>query len=405
MSERPLRIFSVFLLLLSAVLLGFYFSSGKSWTNPYPVVCDLVAEKIFLEPAKVLPWKKECLHRSAQLPLGTNPAALITDLNHTLELLRVSHLEIYTPSESKKMWQGQSSQNGITSEFVESELVIVKIEPGSPAQKQGLKKGQIIVRINGEQPSPWTANSTAGDFEISDHHKVKKIVLQPSEITVNEAPQLKVVSPGVGLWTVPSFRGEYFENAAFTAMARQTLGLQQIVIDLRGNRGGNFVAGLRFLSLFLCQQQEVGILSRPQSASRQEAVLKNDLDDKVQAAFFNENKITQLRAFPFSLCYNGHVKILVDGHTASVAEMVAQALKEFRQAPLWGAPSAGELLVGVWYPLDEVAAGVQISIPEGVYQSSGGRIVEGQGVELDRLLDYNLVQMQNGVDSWVTEAL
>lgn len=404
-----MRALGVILILASAILLGFYFSMGKSWTNPYPAVCDLVASKIFLEPAQVLPWKKECLRRSSQIPIGMPAAALIVDLNHTLDMLKVSHLEIYSPAETQKIWQGKSKQNGLQSDFVESELVIFKVEPGSSAEKQGLKAGQIIVSINGEQPSPWTANSAGGKFTIHDrqkkHEQIRIVDLQPTDLAVNEAPEIRSLKKGVGLWTIPSFRREFFEDKAMISMAQEAQKMKSLVIDLRGNRGGNFVAGLRFLSFFMCQQQEVGILSRPQSSSHGEGVLQNNLSDSVQTVFFNQNKLTQLRAFPFSYCYNGSLKVLVDGKTASVAEMVAQALKEYRQAPLWGAPSAGELLVGVWYALDEVAPGVQISIPEGVYESSQGRMIEKQGVDLDRELDYKLDQMQDGMDSWVLDSL
>ena len=96
---------------------------------------------------------------------------------------------------------------------------------------------------------------------------------------------------------------------------------------------------------------------------------------------------------------------MVDGKTASVAEMVAQALKEIRGAKIWGTPSGGELLLGVWYSLDELVKGAQVSIPEAIYTSRQGHAIEGQGVSLDRVIYYNLREMQSGTDSWVRQAL
>ncbi|MNL26661.1 Peptidase family S41 [compost metagenome] len=106
-----------------------------------------------------------------------------------------------------------------------------------------------------------------------------------------------------------------------------------------------------------------------------------------------------------SPCFKGRVRVLVDGKSASVAEMVAQALKERRGALIEGAPSRGQLLVGVWYPMDEVAPGVQISIPEAIYESVQKYRIEGQGVQIDKVLYYYLPEMQAGVDSWVKRAL
>ncbi|MNT11520.1 Peptidase family S41 [compost metagenome] len=95
------------------------------------------------------------------------------------------------------------------------------------------------------------------------------------------------------------------------------------------------------------------------------------------------------------------MKVLIDSKAASVAELVAQGLKELRKAPLMGTPSRGQLLVGVWYPLDELGQGVQISIPEALYESVKGQKIEGNGVGMDRILFYNLEEMRHGNDSWL----
>ena len=112
-----------------------------------------------------------------------------------------------------------------------------------------------------------------------------------------------------------------------------------------------------------------------------------------------------LKTFSAGACYRGAIRVLVDGKSSSVAEMVAQALKEFRKSPVRGTSSRGQLLVGVWYPMDELGQGVQISIPEALYTSAKGRRIEGQGVELDKVLYYNLPEMQMGIDSWVKNSL
>jgi carboxyl-terminal processing protease len=95
------------------------------------------------------------------------------------------------------------------------------------------------------------------------------------------------------------------------------------------------------------------------------------------------------------------ISVLVDSSSASTSEMVAQALKEFKDAKIYGSTSAGQLLVGMWYPVDEIAAGVKLSIPEAVYESHGGRPIEGPGVQIDEVLYYRLNELQNGEDSWI----
>ncbi|RYD69416.1 MAG: hypothetical protein EOP84_28510 [Verrucomicrobiaceae bacterium] len=91
--------------------------------------------------------------------------------------------------------------------------------------------------------------------------------------------------------------------------------------------------------------------------------------------------------------------------TASTAEMVAQAMHDYVGAKIFGSASAGQLLVGVWYPVPELGTGVKISVPEAVYQTRRGHKIEGPGVQIDKVLYYHLEELQNGEDSWIKAAI
>lgn len=398
------RILAIFLA-LSCAFAAYHFTLQRGFVNPYPVVCDLVAEKIFLEDEQVRKWKRTC-HRRSRL---VNPYSLkklvIKDINNALGLLNVSHLEVYDSSEVKSIWRGESLETGIESEFVDSELVIFKLHPKSPAAVQGLRKGDVIKTINGEQPNPWEAQTESGIYSIERGKKIQSYQIKAASIVRSEGIHFEKVKDHAALIQVPSFRADFFADAKIKELETQLQGVRRLVVDLRGNVGGNFVAGLRFLSLMICSPEEVGRLIRPRFAKNNSAELPNDLRDEEQLAVLDQHREVILKTFKQDACYHGDVRVLVDGKTSSVAELVAQALKEFRQAPLLGAPSRGQLLVGVWYPLNEIGPGVEISIPEALYLSRKKHRIEGNGVELDRVLYYNLSEMQAGIDSWVKKAL
>ncbi|MFS4460647.1 S41 family peptidase [Bdellovibrio sp. HCB2-146] len=383
---------------------AFHLALQKSFVNPYPVVCDFVAEKIYLDDSVISDWKKTCLKRSQLVTPSTSKALILKDINNVLSLLKVSHLEIYNPSEVKEIWNGEAKETGIESQFVDSELVIFKIHPGSPAQKVGLKVGDVIVQLNKSQPSPWTAQTEAGNYEIKRAAKSWTVVLKPAIVNRDEKVEVKEVAASKSVLKIPSFRAEFFSDTELKKMATSMQKTKYLIVDLRGNAGGNFVAGLRFLSLFMCEPTEIGSLVRPRFEGAK-AELPNELKDEEQLKVLNSHREVVLKTFPQSPCFTGRVRVLVDGKSASVAEMVAQALKERRGALIEGAPSRGQLLVGVWYPMDEVAPGVQISIPEAIYESVQKYRIEGQGVQIDKVLYYYLPEMQAGVDSWVKRAL
>nr|BFD62357.1 hypothetical protein BdHM001_10380 [Bdellovibrio sp. HM001]BFD67739.1 hypothetical protein HAGR004_27610 [Bdellovibrio sp. HAGR004] len=399
------RTFFAILLALGCAYAAYHFTLKKSFVNPYPVLCDLVSQKIFLDDAKIKNWKKTCHRRSRLVTPYSQKKLIIKDMNNVLALLKVSHLEVYDSKEVASIWRGESLETGIESQFVDGELVIFKVHPNSPAEALGLRRGDIIQTINAEQPNPWDAQTEPGSYLILRKDKEFSVKMKPRSIIRSEEMTLEARAPGQAVLKVPSFRAAFFADEKMQKLEADLRSFKRVVVDLRGNAGGNFVAGLRFLSLFLCRPELVGSLERPRVTVKSSAELPNELDDQAQLAVLDAHSEVLLKTFARTNCYEGDVRVLVDGKSSSVAEMVAQALKEFRKAPLLGSPSRGQLLVGVWYPLDEVAPGVQVSIPEAVYLSQKKHRIEGQGVELDRVLYYHLPEMQAGIDSWEKKAL
>ncbi len=394
-------IFFAFLCALGAYQL----TLQKGFVNPYPIVCDLVAEKIYLDDEAIKPWQKTCLKRSRLVTPTSSKALIIKDLNNVFGLLKVSHLEIYDSREVRSIWSGESLQTGIESEFVDSELIILKVQRGSPAAKLGLKVGDIVKTINKEQPNPWEAQTVSGIYELVRAKKSWVVNIKADSLLREEKIETQDLGKQKSLIRVPSFRAEFFSKGEIERLSLSLRKSKLVIVDLRGNAGGNFVAGLRFLSLFMCEPTEIGRLIKPRYPQKNETELVNDLRDEEQIKMLNTHRELVLKTFARDTCYKGPVRVLVDGKAASVAEMVAQALKERRQALIEGAPTRGQLLVGVWYPVGEVSPGVQISIPEALYMSVGQHRIEGQGVQLDRTLDYKLGEMQAGIDSWVQRVL
>ncbi|WP_255490014.1 S41 family peptidase [Bdellovibrio sp. KM01] len=393
------RIAAVFLTLGFAYA-AFQLTMNQSFVNPYPVVCDLVLDKIYLPNKEISQWHRQCMQRSQMVTPYTKKNLILRDINNTLSTLQVSHLEIYDAPEVRGIWKGEVKETGLSGEFVDSELVVFKVFPQSPAERLGFKKGDVIVTINGEQPSSWAMESEAGDYQVHRGNDEFTLKLHPGVVKRDESMQITRVSDKMALLEVPSFRAEFFKDEKIKPIADELKKYRSVVIDLRNNAGGNFVAGLRFLSMFICEPTLVGRLEKPKS-NLGKAEMPDILNDEKQLEILEKSREVNLRTFRSANCFAGSLKVLVDGRTSSVAEMVGQALKEYKGAPLRGAPSRGQLLVGVWYPMDELAPGVQISIPEALYISGKGHRIEGHGVQLDKVLYYNLPQMQAGIDSWV----
>ena len=386
-------------------VLGYLFFLQKGFVNPYPAFCESVSRRIYLRQEQISKWRKICLRRSRLVSVLSPRYLIIKDMNNVLGLLNVSHLQVFDSRGVKSVWKGENRETGIESEFVDGELVIFMVHPLSYADQMGLRRGDVIKSINGAQPSPWTAREYEGDFEVERNQKIWTVALKTSLVQRREEMVLTSPQKDIGVVRVPSFRSEFMQEKDQLRLRSFLAEQKKIIIDLRGNSGGNFAAGLRFLSEVICQKNLIGEILRPRYNELPTGILPDSLVDQDQLDMFQRHSSLRLQTKDIPGCQKKPVKVLVDSKTASVAEMVAQALKEFLQAPIWGSSSGGQLLVGIWYPLPEVGPGVEISIPEGVYQSAKGHIIEGKGVQLDRVLYYYLRETQRGQDSWLLKAL
>jgi carboxyl-terminal processing protease len=368
-------------------------------------VCHFVSEKAYFEPSRLKEFRELCLKKASALNSETSLRAVVTTFNDVFSTLRTSHLVMYSSSEAEKLWSGQSEETGIESRYVGGELIISKIHKSSPAAKAGLKAGDILVEINGELGNPQQAETESGTFLINRHGVQHTIQLQTASFQRDETPQIIEFSPSTAVLTVPSFRAEFFKKSEWLKQIGELKKYKHIILDLRGNLGGNFVAGLRFLSPLLCQPTAVGKLIKPKLKAGPMAVLPDKLSDEDQIKLVDQSRQVILSTFGGYGCLPASLSVIVDSLTASTAEMVAQALKDFRNVKLYGSTTAGQLLVGVWYPLPEIGPGVRISIPEARFESTKGRTIEGPGVELDEVLYYHLEELQNGEDSWIKTVL
>lgn len=394
-----------FLFFILFLGLGIWLVRQGQAVNAYARICHFVADHIYLGTESLKPWRQACLKRAERVNKDTPAKAIIEDLNDQFSKLNTSHLSIYDAAESKKVWSGQSLETGIEAFYVDGELVIMKVHKESPAEAAGLRRGDLIYRINDELGTPDLAETESGRYMIERNKKITEYKIQAKNIQREETPHLEEVSKRTVALKVPSFRAEYFEKSAWQAQIAELKKYQKIIVDLRGNIGGNFVAGLRFLSPFMCGSQDIGYLWKPRSELKKESIFPDELSDDRQVDILDQSFLVKLLTFEEYDCLTASVAVLVDSGSASTSEMVAQALKDYIGAKIFGSVSAGQLLVGVWYPVPELGPGVRISVPEAIYQTRRGHKIEGPGVQVDKVLYYRLEELQNGEDSWIKAAV
>lgn len=239
---------------------------------------------------------------------------------------------------------------GATLVNVGGKLVVKKVEPGQPAERGGLRGGDVVVAIDGASTVGMPlaeATRKIRDGEVDSEviltverrtedgeTLVVDLILTRAEVTVPNVTH-RVLDGGVGYIAIDHFSQKTDENlSAELARLRAKGGLDRgLIIDLRGNTGGSMRDAAKSADQFL----ESGLLL--QTVGRDGGRVQN-LQGRMDAVDAGTEP-------------NVPIVVLVDERTASGSEILAGALVALDRAALVGTRTFGKGTVQKIYTLDD----------------------------------------------------
>jgi carboxyl-terminal processing protease len=235
--------------------------------------------------------------------------------------------------------------------------------------------GDLIVAIDGTEAGTLDENGVVSRLRGSPGTDVRVSLVRAGsetlEVTVTreliEVPTVRhaVIKPGIGYLRVsPQFTSKTPDRIR---EALRDLGgrSRSLILDLRGNRGGLLSAVIEIADLFLDTGTIVQIRSRVESenqdytATRRATVVDRDLP----------------------------IVVLIDGVSASAAEILAGALKDHERAYLVGQQSYGKGSVQQVMRIEDDRA---VKVTTSLYLTPDGTRIEGVGVLPHRITEPKL---------------
>ncbi len=251
-------------------------------------------------------------------------------------------------------------------------LTVIAPMPGTPAERAGIQTGDIIVGIEGKSTENMTIDEAVRIMRGPEGTSVRVLIFRPEqkktlelslerEVIKVASVQAKKLFDGFVHVEVRSFqRGTTAQMRAALTGAMPADELEGVLLDLRGNPGGPLEEAVSLSDLFLQGGRIV------ETRGRGGRVLEA----------FDADSGSFLEQIP--------VVVMIDGASASAAEIVAGALQDQGRALVVGMRSFGK---GSVQSIFDLPHGYGMKLTVARYYTPAGRSIQAAGIDPDVVVE------------------
>lgn len=249
-----------------------------------------------------------------------------------------------------------------------NDYVVISALEDNPGAKAGIKSGDIITAIDDKPTRDMNMDQVANKIrgkqgtEVLLELKGKDGALRKVRVV-----RAEIKNPSVGGQLLPNSKIGYIRIAVFNENTGDDFaqkfkeleqqGMQALILDLRGNPGGVFDAGVQVAGMLVPKGPIVSVVDKNGNKYEEKSSL-----EKVK--------------YPLA--------VLVDHGSASASEIVAGAIKDTKSGRLFGVKTFGKGSVQTVYRLD---SGTAVKITVAKYYTPSGVSIHNVGIEPDEKVE------------------
>ncbi len=247
-------------------------------------------------------------------------------------------------------------------------VIVVRPVQGSPAEKAGVRRGDIINGINGQNVAGKGINEIANMISGNEGTQVLLKVLRDGSprlinvtrgrLVLESVSEARIIDSAqkIAYIRIDQFADQTANQLEKALWKLHRQGMKSLIIDLRGNPGGLLNVCIEMADKFLPQGNIVGTRGR------------NLSDNSLEVAHFERT-------------WKVPMVVLVDGNSASASEIFAAAMQDNGRAIIVGRKSYGKGTVQTHIPLRTVSGNLKLTTAK--FYSPNGREMAGSGVTPD----------------------
>ena len=265
---------------------------------------------------------------------------------------------------------------------------VASVMEGYAAEKAGIKEGDYFIEVDGEDATNWTTAEVASHVKGETGTTVELNMLRDTEelhFTVERVKvEMKTVdfrmqdeAGKIGYIRISEFDSITVPQFIEAKTALEEQGMKGLILDLRSNPGGLVDSCADIASQMLLK----GIIAYSETKDGKRFEWKSDGKHEIRIP----------------------VIILVNGNTASAAEILTGAMKDYDKATVLGTTTYGKGIIQNTYSLGD---GTAVEFTVGQYYLPNDETIHQQGIDPDIELDMDSeAYLKDGTDNQLEAAL
>lgn len=265
---------------------------------------------------------------------------------------------------------------------------VASVMEGYAAEKAGIKEGDYFIEVDGEDATNWTTAEVASHVKGETGTTVELTMLRDTEelhFTVERVKvEMKTVdfrmqdeAGKIGYIRISEFDSITVPQFIEAKTALEEQGMKGLILDLRSNPGGLVDSCADIASQMLPK----GIIAYSETKDGKRFEWKSDGKHEIRIP----------------------VIILVNGNTASAAEILTGAMKDYDKATVLGTTTYGKGIIQNTYSLGD---GTAVEFTVGQYYLPNDETIHQQGIDPDIELDMDSeAYLKDGTDNQLEAAL
>jgi len=273
-----------------------------------------------------------------------------------------SFMDPRTYAQMRERQEGRYYGLGLTISAIDGDITAVRVFEGSPAFGNGIRRGDVIAAVEGVNTKGWTTEATVNKLKgpkgtfvnigvrRKGFERLLEMRVMRDQVSIPSLSASFMIDGTTGYVGVTDFAEHTDEDIGLALESMIKKGMKRLVLDLRGNPGGQLDQAIRITNRFIPKGSMV-VYTRGRTPNADSDYRATDTPDYTDIPMIT----------------------LVNRNSASASEIVSGALQDYDRALVVGETTFGKALVQSVY---KVSSGAGLALTTARYYTPSGRLIQ-----------------------------